>query len=239
MSLLRPVDSPAPAVSVVIGSTPAYDHSGVVDALQAQSAPFPYEVVIVNDGHLDRSAARNVGLEEARADVVALTDDDCRPPADWLRRIDDAFGRHPDLACLEGAVYGGARYRGTRHYVGCNLAVDPEAALAVDGFDSDFAGWREDTEFGWRMERDADGICVFDPRVRMCHPTVPRSPLDPRRERMLRQAYPDRYASILDKHRHQRIYRAARAAGVTSAVLSRVNRARRFADRVVGGVWEC
>ncbi|MFB6125754.1 MAG: glycosyltransferase family 2 protein [Halolamina sp.] len=239
MSLLRPVESAAPELSVVVGSTPEYDHAGVVDALRRQTASFPYEVLIVNDGDLDRSAARNVGLDAADADVVALTDDDCRPPPEWLRRIKEAFDRNPDLACLEGAVHGGAHYGGRRHYVGCNLAVDPEAALSVGGFDSDFAGWREDTEFGWRMERDATGNCRFDPQVRMCHPTVPRSPLDRRRERMLRRAYPERYATILDDTLGKRLYRTARAAGVTAAALSVMNRGRRFAGRVVPGVWDC
>lgn len=239
MSLLRPVEHPSPEVSVVIGSIPSYDHTVVVDALRTQETAFPYEVIVVNDGDTDRSEARNIGFDAAAADIVALTDDDCQPPADWLQRIHDAFDRHPDLVCLEGAVYGGARYNGTRHYVGCNLAVDREAALAVGGFDSDFAGWREDTEFGWRMERDADGVCLFDAEVRMCHPTVPRSPLDPGRERMLKRAYPERYASVLNRHPGQRLWRTARAAGITTAVFRLVNRCRRFTGRFVDGVWEC
>lgn len=240
MSVLRPVEADDPAVSVVIGSIPEYDHATVVDALRAQDVTFPYEVLIVNDGDRDRSTARNIGMRAADADVIALTDDDCKPPADWLRRVRAAFDRHPSLACLEGAVYGGARYRGVRHYVGCNLAVDREQALAVGGFDSEFAGWREDVEFGWRMERDADGRCLFDPRVRMCHPTIPRSPIDPDREQMLREAYPDRYDEIFDDRLGQRLHRAARAAGITPVVLGAVNRLRRTVDSVAGtGLWSC
>lgn len=239
MSLLRPINHPSPEVTVVIGSIPLYDHSGVVKALRAQRTGFPYEVVIVNNEDVDRSEARNIGFEAAKSDIVALTDDDCRPPADWLENIHAAFDRHPDLICLEGAVYGGARYRGTRHYVGCNLAVDRESALSIGGFDSDYAGWREDTEFGWRMERDADGICLFDPKVRMCHPTVPRSPIDSGRERMLKRTYPDRYESILNKHLRQRFRRAARASGITPAIFRLMNKFRRSASKYIEFAWEC
>ena len=35
--------------------------------------------------------ARNIGFRQARAPIVAMTDDDCRVPADWLRRSVEAF----------------------------------------------------------------------------------------------------------------------------------------------------
>ena len=41
------------------------------------------------------SRLRNVGWRLARAPLVAFTDDDCRPPADWLERLVDAADRHP------------------------------------------------------------------------------------------------------------------------------------------------
>jgi glycosyltransferase involved in cell wall biosynthesis len=40
-------------------------------------------------------ANRNAALELARAPVIAFTDDDCRPPADWLARALHAARRHP------------------------------------------------------------------------------------------------------------------------------------------------
>ena len=41
-------------------------------------------------------ANRNAALEIARADTVVFTDDDCRPPADWLENVLAARDRHPD-----------------------------------------------------------------------------------------------------------------------------------------------
>ncbi|HYF24142.1 MAG TPA: glycosyltransferase [Baekduia sp.] len=46
---------------------------------------------------------RNVGWRAARAPVVVFTDDDCRPPADWLERLQEAIAAHPG-AIVQGPV---------------------------------------------------------------------------------------------------------------------------------------
>ncbi|AZH24019.1 glycosyltransferase [Haloplanus aerogenes] len=207
-----------PAISVVVPSVPAYDHEPTITRLERQELDAPYEIVLVDDGEIDRSAARNRGLEAASADVVALTDDDTRPPDDWLATALAAFEADPDLVCLEGPVYGGCRSFGPRHYVGCNLAVRRGAAIDVGGFRSTFSEWREDVEFGWRMEAEADGHCRFEPSFRMCHPEVPRTAFDAALERRLKGEYPERYAAVMDVTLTRRLYRRARAAGITQPI---------------------
>ena len=50
------------------------------------------------------AAKRNAAWRAARApDLVAFTDDDCRPPADWLERLLAAAARHPG-AVVQGAT---------------------------------------------------------------------------------------------------------------------------------------
>src|SRR4051794_30641094 len=49
------------------------------------------------------SVQRNAGWREARAPVVAFTDDDCRPDRDWLARMLDAALREPG-AIVQGRV---------------------------------------------------------------------------------------------------------------------------------------
>lgn len=49
------------------------------------------------------AAKRNAGWREARAPLIAFTDDDCRPPAGWLERLLAAAGRHPG-AIVQGAT---------------------------------------------------------------------------------------------------------------------------------------
>lgn len=196
MTILQPVTSDTPDVSVVIPTIPVNSHETVVECLRDQTFK-SFEVLVVNDANLDICEARNSGIEAANADVVALTDDDCRPNSNWVATIHAEFEAHPDLVCLEGTVEGGRNYDGTQRYVGCNLAFDRDAALTVGGFDSAYAGWRDDTEFGWRMERDADGTCKFSADVVMNHPEKPRASLDENPEAKLREEYPERYDEVL------------------------------------------
>jgi GT2 family glycosyltransferase len=105
----------APAVSVVVAT---YNRSHLLDrliaALESQQGPYPYEIVIVDDGssdatpdvlrslarrsthdvraiHLDTNrgpaAARNEGWRAARAPLIAFTDDDCVPQPEWLASL--------------------------------------------------------------------------------------------------------------------------------------------------------
>lgn len=196
MTLEKPIDCENPVISVVVPTIPANSHAEVTRCLRQQTFD-RFEVILVNDDCLDICEARNEGIRIARGSVVALTDDDCRPPSDWLERIQQKFAANPELVCLEGAVSGGRTYDGTRKYVGCNLSFDRETALAVGGFRSEYAGWRDDTEFGWRMERDGQGRCEFDKTVRMNHPPRPRAVIQPRLERLLRAEYPAQYAEVV------------------------------------------
>ncbi len=55
--------------------------------------------------HLDRvglSHAYNFGIALTAAPLLAFTDDDCVAPPDWLRRVEEAFERHPDVEMLYG-----------------------------------------------------------------------------------------------------------------------------------------
>jgi glycosyltransferase involved in cell wall biosynthesis len=80
MTIIRPISHIDPAVSVVIPTLPDNDLE-VVSALKKQSDD-EFEVIVVSDASLSRTEARNKGIEEANADLVVQTDDDCAPPED-------------------------------------------------------------------------------------------------------------------------------------------------------------
>ena len=190
----KPRTSADPAVSVVVPTLPENDHGALVDALVHQRVE-EYEVLLVEDGSVGVCTARNEGLDAASADVVAFTDDDCLPPTNWLERIVHHFETDPNLVVLEGPVEGGMTYDGRRKYPTCNLAVRREAALSVGGFREEYEYWREDTEFGWRLEDVGDR--TFAPDVKMLHPPRPRSSILAENEQRLATEYPEKYEEIV------------------------------------------
>lgn len=197
MPIHRPIQAEDPALSVVIPTIPANSHEEVVKCLADQTVA-DFEVLVVDDAELDICEARNAGIERASTPVVALTDDDCEPPESWVEAIESAFMAEDSLVLLEGPIRGGRTYDGTRKYVGCNLAFDREAVQSVGGFRSDYAGWRDDTEFGWRVERDVEGTCRYDERMLMRHPDRTRADVDAKTEKRLQAEYPQRYEEIIE-----------------------------------------
>ncbi|EMA58380.1 glycosyltransferase family 2 protein [Halorubrum lipolyticum] len=197
MEVERWQSGPDPSISVVLATIPSTDHSDVVEKLKNQSFPREWEIVVVVDNEPTdrRCEARNIGLREAKADIVAHTDDDVSPPEDWLDNIYSAF--EADIICVEGPVQGGMDYTGTGLYRGCNMAVRREEALRVGGWDEEYAGWRDDTEFGWRLEEDGHGRCIYADSVVMVHPPAPRTDLRIDQEIELFHRYPDRYRDRL------------------------------------------
>jgi GT2 family glycosyltransferase len=230
MSVERPIEARSPDVSVVVATVPGSDTERLVSHLERQRTAHGFEVVLVENASIDRSRARNRGIRAARAPTVALTDDDTVPPPTWVEAVADHFAENPGRVAVEGAVDGAITYRGRGQYVGCNLAVSREAALAVGGFDPGFAGWREDTEFGWRLEREADGSTGYSGAIRLEHPDRTRSEFDPRLERRLYRTYPERYeryhsgVTLLWQRLDSPVVRRLEAAGTRCGLVQRIHR---------------
>lgn len=106
---------PEPRISVVIPTFNRLEHlKSCIVSLERQSyCHADFEVIVVSDGCTDGtghyletyktastlhlvviaqenkgvSAARNRGIQEARANYIAFTDDDCILPSDWVERL--------------------------------------------------------------------------------------------------------------------------------------------------------
>jgi GT2 family glycosyltransferase len=94
-------------------------------SLAAQDLDGEYEVIAVDDGSRDRTpaiidaagvryvrhdfprgpnGARNTGVRDASADLVAMVDDDVWAPPGWLRTLVEGAERHPDADALGGPI---------------------------------------------------------------------------------------------------------------------------------------
>ena len=133
-------------------------------------APAPADgVLVLHQPHSGPAAARNLGAQHADGEILAFTDDDCRPAPDWLRRLDEQFSATPgDIVAgrvrntLDRNVYA-ATTQLICDYL-ClpttnNLAVPAAAFRATGGFD---ASWpmaaAEDREFVERWRAQGRGI---------------------------------------------------------------------------------
>jgi GT2 family glycosyltransferase len=211
----------APAISVVI---PTYRRETrlafTLDALAVQTLPRDrFEVIVVrdsSDGSLTLppqglevrfltmpgpgpAMRRNHGWRNARAPIVAFTDDDCRPAPDWLERL--LAAHRGDDAVLEGRtepdpdevhlLHGSARsmevIRGDRWYPTCNLAYSRALLERLGGFDEELAFFGEDTDLGLRAERAGARLVYVDEAV-VWHAVHVRSPRQALRDAAQRHA---------------------------------------------------
>lgn len=194
VTIERPITDDDPSVSVVVPTLPGRDLA-VLATLRDQTRD-DFEVLVVEDSDLNISEARNAGIERATAPVVANTDDDCRVPPDWIDRIVEAFEAHPGVKLVEGGLEG--YFTAPRHYLGAAIAYRRDAALAIEGFDPSFAGWREDTDFGWRMEDEyGPAACAYCPDLAVEHIGPPRTEMVDSLEHRFRARYPRRTFDLL------------------------------------------
>jgi glycosyltransferase involved in cell wall biosynthesis len=99
-----------PSVSVVLCSLNGGDViNGALDAITAQQWAGELEIIVVDDGSTDEtfkiaesysgikviknitnkgiSTSRNIGINAAKGEIIAFTDDDCRPRPTWIKEL--------------------------------------------------------------------------------------------------------------------------------------------------------
>ncbi|MGH3003602.1 MAG: glycosyltransferase family 2 protein [Gaiellaceae bacterium] len=130
---------------------------------------------------------RNLGLRDARHDIVLITDDDCTVMPDWVERARalaeawpgaivtgrvlpvgerdavPSFKDDPEPHDFTGAVHGGALFPN-------NMVCDRRAILATGGFDERFGPGEaaEDNEFCYRWLR-AGRMLRYEPSLVVRH----------------------------------------------------------------------
>ena len=129
--------------------------------------------------------ARNTGAMLAQGKVIAFTDDDCCPETEWLVNSRKYFSIE-SVAGLEGIIvsdhYDDPAWRPVTNvgfknigFMTANLMVRTSIFHYLGGFDLQFDNphFREDTDFGWRVEEI--GMVPYATDVVVYHPAQPRS----------------------------------------------------------------
>jgi glycosyltransferase involved in cell wall biosynthesis len=197
----------SPLISIIV---PTRNRSTLLDQLLDSLANlrFPnWEVIVVDDGSTDDTrqvverhqtadlpvrylyqswskmgAARNLGLEHARGEIAAFTDDDCTVDPGWLDAIAAAFRAHPEAAGVQGKTVTDRaamtpftrqveQLEGGQPYRTCNVAYPVSLLRELGGFDTRLIRG-EDVVMGMRALEH--GPIVFAPDAIVCHPPRPK-----------------------------------------------------------------
>lgn len=165
--------------------------------------------------------ARNNGALLAQGEIIAFIDDDCLPEPEWLLNARKYFG-DTDVIGLEGLIRSdheddpdwrpvtNVGFEGIG-FMTANLMVRSDAFQHLGGFDLQFdkPHFREDTDFGWRMQ-DL-GKVPYARDVIVFHPAQPRSiereSLAERtrffvKDALLWRKHPERYRKLFNAEGH-------------------------------------
>lgn len=162
-----------------------------------QTGKLGLAVRILPTGKVRPAEKRNLGIREAKGEIVAFLDDDASPQPGWLQRAARYFAAHPDvasvggpaitppddpwLAKLSGRVYANPLVSGAycRRYTpglvcreedlpSCNLFVRASVLREIGGFDT--RHWPgEDTLLCQTITRDLGLTMMYDPWVCVTH----------------------------------------------------------------------
>lgn len=148
---------------VVVDDGQSEDTEEVVAQIAEQTRGNPEVRYLRPDGTRGPAAARNRGWRAAQAPVVAFTDDDTIPDADWLRY--GVLAMSVDRAAVWGRIVVPTPSVPTDHekntqgleraeFVTANCFVRRDALEAVGGFDERFKrAWREDADLYFALMR--------------------------------------------------------------------------------------
>jgi len=132
------------------------------------------------------ASARNLGIKNARAEIIIFLDSDVIPQTGWFSALLSPFEQDKELAGVEGKTicsnldqlnpFSHFLYNleGGK-YLTCNIAYRKSWLERVGGFDPRFPyPWREDSDLAFSI-LELGGRIIFEPRAVVDHPVRPVS----------------------------------------------------------------
>lgn len=149
-------------------------------------------LIAIEPGTGRPSLQRNLGWRDARAPLIAFTDDDCRVDRNWLKSLLEAAALHPGAILqgrtrpdpLEDAVFAAPHHRSldvdppTLHAQTCNIAYPRKLLERIGGFDESMpAAAGEDVDLALRAKATG-AVQVVAPGALVYHAVESFSLLD-------------------------------------------------------------
>jgi glycosyltransferase involved in cell wall biosynthesis len=180
---LREQTYPADKFEVLVVDDGSTDETPQVMEEFARSAPFA--VRYFRQPRKGPAAARNLGIQQSRGEIVAFVDSDVTVAKDWLTnavhyfltdKVDGVEGRTEPCGTETPFAHRAHNLKGGQ-FLTCNIFYTRAILERIGGFDERFrAPHREDSDLAWRV-LDAGGHIVFAPNVVAFHPYFPKRPL--------------------------------------------------------------
>jgi cellulose synthase/poly-beta-1,6-N-acetylglucosamine synthase-like glycosyltransferase len=151
---------------------------------------------VVKNPMLHAASARKIGIIEATSPIVAFTDSDCLPGADWLESIARRFTEDPELDGVGGPVllsnpknqiqaYSAHVFENIKSFPenltyitqkktrgfsfpGANCAFRRDKVLEVGNFREEFSNLAEEVDLLWRLV-EINAKLLFDPGIKVEH----------------------------------------------------------------------
>ncbi len=177
LNALKEQDFPRDNFEVVVVDDGSKDSS--TDGIRKWSKDNPQiNLTIIKEENKGPAAARNRGIKQSSADIVAFTDDDCQPDKGWISALYDFLQKHPDKLGVGGVTYTDPEKTTPltsqivnsieSDYPTCNVAYRKSTLSKIGGFNESYPVTNEDIDITWRIEEL--GEIGHENKMRVKHP---------------------------------------------------------------------
>lgn len=199
VSIIVPYPKDNPYLKECLEHCLKLDYPGEYEIIILPDGPEKHDlprVKVIPTGKIGPSEKRDIGLDQARGEIVAFLDDDTFPVREWLKKAVRHF-ENPQIAAVggpavtppgdglweqaSGAIYASPlvsgqyvyRYlprpqRFVDDYPSCNLLVRRSVMAEIGGYDSAFYPG-EDTIICLKIVRDLKKKILYDPEALVYH----------------------------------------------------------------------